>query len=1285
MMAKRESWSRLFRRSCSLGFSAALASSLAFAQSQSASRITQPIDDSRSVTLKGNVHPLAQPRYDQGAVPDSFPAGRMLVLLQRSPEREAALRQFIHDAHTPGSPSYHKWLKPEQLGSLYGPADSDVAAVTAWLQSHGFSVPRVSKGKTAIEFSGSAGQLREAFHTEIHTYLIRGEIHHANDRDPQIPDALAPLVAGIASMNDFAPKSYAEVLGRATYDPKTHQATPEWTRSPVSLALGPGDFAVQYDLNPLYSAGINGAGVTIGIIGASNVDPTVVAAYRALFGLPASALNVIIDGDDPGQSYALVESYLDVEVSGAVAPGATIDLYASTDLDLAALRAVDDDEAAVLSTSYGDCEQDLGSSENQFWAGVWEQAAAQGQTSLVSSGDGGSAGCDDFDAAQPAQHGLAVSGFSSTPWNISVGGTDFFYSTYNGTEAAQSAQLATYWNLTPSGLPAVSVLQPIPEQPWNNAFGLNLATGGVYDPSSPTIVAGSGGASSCVTAAAGACTSGYPKPSWQTGVGVPADGVRDLPDVSLFAANGRNHSYYPICASSTECIPANGSATIIGVGGTSASSPAMAGIMALVNQKYGPQGQANFTLYPLAAQFPSVFHDVAIGSNDVPCQQGTPSCTLSALDDNTNGFYTLGQYYAATGYDLATGLGSMDGNLLVKNWNSLHFTPTDTTLQVSQTTFTHSTPVTVTVGVTGSGGTPSGNVALVTSASPAVNTGWGELTLQGGTASDSIKTLPGGEYTLTARYGGDSIFAPSSSTPVTLDVSAEDSTTSLFGSCFNYDNGTDTGLANGGSYPYGSYIAVESEPTGASARAGSPDGRATGFVTFADAASTGAINSGPVNLSAKGVATWIPSAGLPVGSHSLSASYSGDASYKPSASTTQLAFTIAKAAPTATLSASPSAIPVGSTTALTLLVSASPIAQPPTGTVTFNFGTTVLGTASLGPAPNNPNAGAATVIASGLPLGNDAVTATYNGDTNCNPVTSAAIDIPVGQPPNVAVSVNPNPVNDIQPFTVTATVSGAAGYPAPTGSVSFSAAGSGRSWNATVGLANDSASVTIPGGYFPAGNVSVQASYSGDSVYAPASATVSVSVTFPFTVRGTPVIIATPGATTGNTSTITVTPAGGFTGAVSLSCALSVSPPGAQDVPGCSIPNLVNITGTSAASVTLTISSTAPSASGSAFRVLDRRRWLAASGGVALLGIVLFGIPARGRRRRSLLGCVFVLALLSSFVGCGGKGSSGGSGGSSGGSGGSGSPGTTPGSYTFTVTATSQGVSANAAVSVTIQ
>ena len=1251
-------------------------STITVAQSQPASRITQPIDNRVRVTLQGNVHPLAQARYDQGPVADSFPAERMLLLLQRSPDREAALQQFLQEAHRPGSPSYHRWVTPDQFAADYGPADSEIAAVHGWLEQQGFSVKRVTRGRTAIEFSGTAGQVRSAFHTEIHIYAVNGERHYANNLDPQVPAALAPLIAGITPLNDFQPTSYLKDLGKAVYDRATQKFVPQWTfpSGQDALEFSPGDFALQYDLNPVYSAGITGTGVTIGLIGASNVDPTVVATYRSFFGLPASPLNVVIDGLDPGENYAAVESFLDVEVSGAVAPGATITLYTSagtsvqSGLYLAAQRAVDDDVAAVLSTSYGTCEQYLGSAGNQFWYALWEQAAAQGQTSFVSAGDGGPAGCDNFDNPQPAQLGIAMNGFSSTPWNVSVGGTDFYYSSYNQGAAAQQTQLATYWDLVATIFPTTSLLQPIPEQPWNNPFGLNLANSGVYNSNNPNIVAGSGGPSNCATGVDASdgtyasCTAGYPKPAWQSGTGVPNDGVRDLPDVSLYAAAGENDSFYPICAAPGDCVVSNGDLTIGIVGGTSASSPAMAGIVALINQKYGPQGQANFILYPLAAQHPSAFHDVTVGSNIVPCQSGTPNCTLSTANDNTKGYYTLG-YYAGPGYDLATGLGSVDAAQLFNNWNSLSFKPTSTNLGLSQTSFTHGTPITVNVGVTGSGGTPSGGVALLTTAAPQNNVGLSALTLQDGTATASVNSLPGGQYKVSARYGGDSLFASSTSNSVSVNVTSEASNLSLFGSYYLYTNGTSGVLVNGGSYPYGSSIAVEAQALGVNAPAGSTDGIATGAVTFTDAASTGTVSSGPQSMGTASTAAWLPAA-FGAGSHSISASYSGDASFNASSSTAPLNFTVTKASSYPQLSANASTIAPGQMVTFQLIVGTG-FGTPPTGTATFYSGTTALGTATVTPTTltwpfiNS----AATLNVTTLPLGTDSITAQYSGDANYQAATSSPVQVTVAVPtqPVATLTVTPNGTSMLptQDLIVTANVAGVSGQPVPTGTIGLYAYGPGSTWSAGCTLVSGSCSFDFSADTWSPGTVTVQVSYSGDTTYAATGTVVSVTMLNVFSMTAASSVSFAAGAITGNTAALTVTPLNGFTGTIYFACTIAYYPPGAQHLPTCSVPASVNVASASPVAAAMSISSTGPTTVSRAEPIAGPR-WLAAQCLTFFAGILLVGLPLRRRvgPRAAALLLLVVLVGSMAWLSCGGGASGGG---------GKTIPGTTPGTYKFMV------------------
>ena len=454
-------------------------------------QITQAVNNRQRITLKGNVRPMPKRAQDLGAVDINAPAGRVLLLLKRPAEQEAALQQFIQDAHTPGSASYHHWLTPAQLGSQFGPAESDVQAVVAWLQSQGFAVSKVSQARTTIEFSGSAGQIESAFATKIHSFQIDGVSHISNIVDPQIPAALAPVIAGISPLNDFRPKPMhtapvARTLVAAPTSANPHAMTsvarnaqslsarPNYTDNVNHLyVVTPADFATIYNtpnqtLNKNYAASKNltGTGVTIGIAGDSNVDLSNVANYRKLFGLPALTPTVTIDGSDPGTgSGDEVEALLDLEVASGVAPGANLTLYTAQDttfqsgLILAIQRALDDNAINILNVSFGGCEAYQGTAGNQQILNLWQQAAAQGISVTVSTGDSGSAGCDDSNSVFVAAQGLQVNGFASTPYNIAVGGTDF--------DQDQST-IAQYWSATNSSI-AGSALKYIPEIPWDDS------------------------------------------------------------------------------------------------------------------------------------------------------------------------------------------------------------------------------------------------------------------------------------------------------------------------------------------------------------------------------------------------------------------------------------------------------------------------------------------------------------------------------------------------------------------------------------------------------------------------------------------------------------------------------------------------------------------------------------------------------------------------------------------------------------------------------------------------
>ena len=400
---------------------AQVANSSSFAQAPPVpARITQAIDETQLARLRGNVHPLARPEFDQGAASDATPMKRMMLLLQRSPEQEAALQQFMAGQLSNESPNFHKWLAPQQFGALYGPADSDIQAVTSWLASHGFTAIRVAPGKNVIEFSGNVGQVRSAFHTEIHKFSVNGDQRQSNISDPQIPAALTPVVAGIVSLHNFPSKSMRRVVGQFMHSQKTGETTPLFTTSGGNYAVGPADFAKIYNT----PASLDGTGGNIAIIGLSDIDITDAHDFRALFSLPVNDPVVVNNGPDPGFNSEEGEADLDTQWAGAVAPNATIHYIlsegtlTSDPLFLGAEYVIDNNSDDVMSLSFGNCEAQLSSAALSFLNNLWEQAAAQGITVTVSAGDNGTAGCDDFNTQSTASLGLAVSGIASTPFKI---------------------------------------------------------------------------------------------------------------------------------------------------------------------------------------------------------------------------------------------------------------------------------------------------------------------------------------------------------------------------------------------------------------------------------------------------------------------------------------------------------------------------------------------------------------------------------------------------------------------------------------------------------------------------------------------------------------------------------------------------------------------------------------------------------------------------------------------------------------------------------------------------
>jgi len=620
---------------------------------QGQQRITQSVDNQRLVRLPGTTHPLATLANDRGRVSGGLAMDSMLLVLNSSPEQETALEQLLAEQQDPSSPHYREWLTPWQFGEQFGASQQDLDVVVNWLQDRGFRVNSVAQGRRSIEFSGTARQVEDAFQTEIHNYEVNGERRVANATDIAIPEALGPVVDGIVSLHDFPLHPMYHRVGTPVRESaRPNSLSPAFNYS-GGHAIGPYDFAAIYNVAALWNLNYDGAGQTIAIAGHTNIKLSDVAAFRGYFGLPANNPQIIVNGADPGIISAdeETEADLDVEWSGAVAKGATVKFVVSkstnsTDgLDLSNQYIVNNNLASVMSLSFGQCEAYLGS-ENQFYNNLWSQAAGQGISVFVSSGDSGSAGCDvpasynstGSNITKPASGGLAVNGLASTPFDVAVGGTEFNDAT------------GAYWNSAMDAHHA-SAIGYIPEVVWQES---GFTTPGA---SANNLYAGSGGVSIL-----------YGTPTWQTGNGVPtadpgaaSQHHRYLPDVSLSAAG---HDGYVI----------EQEGVLYLVAGTSVSSPSFAGIMAMVNQYTGTRnGNPNLRLYPLAAQAPSVFHDVASGTNAVPCAGGSPGCSAAAPSTNIG---HMNGYSAGAGYDLATGWGSVDAYSLASRWSNVMAPPT---------------------------------------------------------------------------------------------------------------------------------------------------------------------------------------------------------------------------------------------------------------------------------------------------------------------------------------------------------------------------------------------------------------------------------------------------------------------------------------------------------------------------------------------------------------------------------------------------------------------------------
>lgn len=1153
------------------------------------SRITAPVDESHLVTLKGNLQALAGAQFDRGLAPPAMPTGRIRLILSRSAEQQQALSTLLVNLQNPASLSWHKWLTPAEFGADFGISESDLQQVQLWLQSHGLKIESVSPARNVIEFSGSVGQLKGAFHTSIHSFAIDGQTHFANITDPQIPAALAPVIAAVGPLTDFHPRP-AYVRGTSgVFDPSQHRIVPSLTLTSNGtpyLFVDPADAATIYDtpnkyLNPSYtgSTSYDGSGVTIGIAGTSDLTTADVANYRAAFlGESTASANlpaVIVDGNDPGLNGAGVEALLDTEISGGIAPKAKIIFYTSADTDLssglfnAIFRALDDNAVSILSVSFQNCESSLGASGNQLVLEAAEQAAAQGITLVASAGDNGSAGCDDFDTQTQANQGFAVNGLASTPYNIAVGGTDF--------DVLQNS-FSQYINNTSNGAAPyyLTALKYIPEMPWNDSTTRQgPLTGNLpwSTASEQNIDAGSGGVSTV-----------YSKPPFQTSL-TPNDNARDLPDVSLLAGNGLYQAVWAVCSDGTtdgsptgvDCQTNNGqftsNTTFSGVGGTSAAAPAFAGMLALLAQAHGSPsdnyrlGQADNVLYQLAqSHYANVFHDVTSGNNSVACASGSPDC-------GSNGFMT--GYNAVAGYDLASGLGSVDVAAMVANWNSVSPASTSTTFSINGSTApytgTHGASLTFNVDVAPSSAT--GVAAIVDSANQISggiqNNGQFAIPIASGSGSATYNGLPGGSYTVWARYGGDTANASSVSTPpINVTIAPEDSSTALAVHAYDRTTGQPISTTN---VPLGAYVFLDAQIEGTAEGANS-QGIATGSVTFTD----GSPILGVAPVSSGNQASWPPRAGnLPVlggGQHQLAASYSGDASYKASSSTVSLNVLPGSSQvkvdsediPSLTLTSSQSNY-VQTTVYTDNFGTASP-----TGTVSLLQNNTVVSSGSVGGGDGGSQwvmDGLIPIKASQLQPGLNTFTVQYSGDSNYAPSSSGPVSIDAIAPGGGLTLTSPDTLSMSAGGSLTKaiTLTPSGGY---TGLVQWSCLDPANQnvisclvpeTHVPLSGPVDTPLVIFASSSTPSGNYTITLNgYDGsatDGITISKNITVNVTTTPPaLAVMSNGLLNVTAGSTSGNVSDFSIIPSGGLTGQVNLSCTVATLITDPQSAPTCTVP-----------------------------------------------------------------------------------------------------------------------------------
>jgi subtilase family serine protease len=715
------------------------------------------------------VSPRASAKYDAGRLNANTRISGVAIYFKPTSTQKAELDALVKAQQTPGSPYDHRWLTPTEYASRFGLSDSDLAKVENWIQSQGFTVDRVSNSHNSISFSGTAAQVESAFQTQLHHYKVGSETHFANATPLSIPSALSGVVQSVRNLDDFRPKPYVR------FHTQSASATrPAFTSSQSgNHYLTPGDIATIYDITPAYNAGYKGTGQSIAVVGQSEIELSDIEAFQSAAGLPTQDPTIVLvpgTGTSAISSGDEAESDLDLEYSGGLAKGATIYfVYVGNNQNYSVFDAleyaVDTKIAPIVSMSYGTCEADLSSSDYATLEAILEQGASQGQSIIVPSGDDGSTACYadvSTNTVTASEEALAVNFPASSAYVTALGGTEF-------PAADVASSNTTYWESASGSDVISSALSYIPEQVWND----DSATIGNEYGAADALSSGGGGVSTLT-----------PRPSWQTGVtGIPSGSYRLVPDIAL--SSSPNNPGYLYCTSDTSGWSTGQQAScnsgfrdsstqdLTVAGGTSFAAPIFAGMLALINQKENSTGQGliDSTLYSLAANsttYATAFHDIISGSNE--CTAGSSYCSSAGESE----------YPATTGYDEATGLGSIDLYNLLSAWpasSSASLQTTTTSLSAASGTPASGASDTITITVAAQSSsittTPSGTLTVAVDGT----TENASLALTNGSATYTFSSTTAGSHVITATYSGDTTFAPSNGS-ATVDIGGSSGTSS---------------------------------------------------------------------------------------------------------------------------------------------------------------------------------------------------------------------------------------------------------------------------------------------------------------------------------------------------------------------------------------------------------------------------------------------------------------------------------------------------------------------------